>query len=313
MPTNKNAQLRYRILDRCFSDFHRTYSIEDLLDTVNESLMDLYGSQVSIRQIREDIKYMRDRVTYNAPIETLRSTIDILSRFRGVPSNAWLEDVISNLEFRFGVKPNTENIVSFDHNDLLKGTEFLGELIESALNHQPLNLLYRTFAGNERTAILHPYHIKQFNNRWFLIGLQEGSHGNYITNKALDRIVKFSRANVPFIPNTDIDFNEYFKDIIGVTLPEDHPVAEEVLLKFDEARFPYVVNKPIHPSQEVKDEEHHIIKLMVRPNKELEARIFSYGNQVEVLKPEWLRRQIAEKIENLLKKYSTVQKDCNIE
>lgn len=66
MPTNKNAQLRYRILDRCFSDFHRTYSIEDLLDTVNESLMDLYGSQVSIRQIREDIKYMRDRVTYNA-------------------------------------------------------------------------------------------------------------------------------------------------------------------------------------------------------------------------------------------------------
>ena len=367
MPTNKNAQLRYRILDRCFSDFHRTYSIEDLLDTVNESLMDLYGSQVSIRQIREDIKYMRDRVTYNAPIETypfdgrksyyrysdpsfsifnneltaeeiksLRSTIDILSRFRGVPSNAWLEDVISNLEFRFGVKPNTENIVSFDHNDLLKGTEFLGELIESALNHQPLNFLYRTFAGNERTAILNPYHIKQFNNRWFLIGLQEGSHGNlrnseshqaclngrvvkkegkanYITNKALDRIVKFSRANVPFIPNTDIDFNEYFKDIVGVTLPEDHPVAEEVLLKFDEARFPYVVNKPIHPSQEIEDEEQHIIKLMVRPNKELEARIFSFGNQVEVLKPEWLRRQFAEKIESLLKKYSIVQKDCNIE
>lgn len=227
--------------------------------------------------------------------------------------DAWLEDVISNLEFRFGVKPNTENIVSFDHNDLLKGTEFLGELIESALNHQPLNLLYRTFAGNERFAILHPYHIKQFNNRWFLIGLQEGSHGNYITNKALDRIVKFSRANVPFIPNTEIDFNEYFKDIVGVTLPEDHPVAEEVLLKFDEARFPYVVNKPIHPSQEVEDEELRIIKLMVRPNKELEARIFSYGNQVEVLKPEWLRRQIAEKIENLLKKYSIVQKDCNIE
>ena len=131
--------------------------------------------------------------------------------------------------------------------------------------------------------------------------------------KALDRIVKFSRANVPFIPNTDLDFNEYFKDIVGVTLPEDHPVAEEVLLKFDEARFPYVVNKPIHPSQEIEDEEQHIVKLTVRPNKELEARIFSYGNQVEVLKPEWLRRQIAEKIENLLKKYSTVQKDCNIE
>ena len=157
MPTNKNAQLRYQILDRCFSDFHHKYFIEDLLDKVNDALMDLYGTQISIRQIREDIKYMKDRVTYNAPIEaypcegrkcyyrysdrsfsifnnelsaeeviSLRSTIDILSRFRGVPTNAWLEDVISNLEFRFGVRPNPENVVSFEQNDLLKGTEFLG-------------------------------------------------------------------------------------------------------------------------------------------------------------------------------------------
>ena len=28
MPTNKNAQLRYQVLDRCFSDFHRKYEIE---------------------------------------------------------------------------------------------------------------------------------------------------------------------------------------------------------------------------------------------------------------------------------------------
>ncbi len=341
MPTNKNAQLRYQILDRCFSDFHHKYFIEDLIDKVNEVLRDLYGTEVSKRQIREDIKYLRDRVTYNAPIEaypydgrksyyrysdpaftifnnelsaeeikSLRSTIDILSRFRGVPSNAWLEDVISNLEFRFGVKPNPENVLSFEHNELLKGTEFLGELIDSALNHHPLNILYRTFAGNERTTIIHPYHIKQFNNRWFLIGLQEGSRGNYITNKALDRIVKFSRANVPFIPNKEIDFTEYFKDVLGVTLPEDHPEPEEVLLKFDAARFPYVVNKPIHHSQAVVDEAEGIIKLTIRPNKELEARIFSYGPQVEVLAPEWLREQITGKYSEIVKKYKTVQNGC---
>ena len=247
MPTNKNAQLRYQILDRCFSDFHRKYFIEDLMDKVNDALMDLYGTQISIRQIREDIQYMKDRVTYNAAIEvylcegrkcyyrysdksfsifnnelsveevaSLRSTIDILGRFQGVPTNAWLEDVISNLEFRFGVRPNPENVVSFEHNDLLKGTEFLGELIDSALN-----LFYHTFAGNEQTTT-------------------------------------------------------------------------------------------IHPSQETADDKEHIIRLRVRPNKELEARIFSYGNQVEVLKSEWLRRQIKEKLQEILKKYSSVQEDCNI-
>ena len=56
MPVNKNALLRYQILDRCFSDFHRKYEIEDLLDKVNEALYDLYGTEVSIRQIRDDIK-----------------------------------------------------------------------------------------------------------------------------------------------------------------------------------------------------------------------------------------------------------------
>ena len=56
MPTNKNAQLRYQVLDRCFSDFIHKYSIDDLIDKVNDVLYDLNGTEVSMRQIREDIK-----------------------------------------------------------------------------------------------------------------------------------------------------------------------------------------------------------------------------------------------------------------
>ena len=67
MPTNKNAQLRYQILDRCFSDFKRKYTIEDLIDKVNDALYDLTGTDISVRQIRADIKYMRDRITYDVP------------------------------------------------------------------------------------------------------------------------------------------------------------------------------------------------------------------------------------------------------
>src|SRR5574344_1769191 len=149
MPTNKNAQLRYQILDRYFSDFHRKYFIEDLMDKVNDALMDLYGTQISIRQIREDIKYMKDRVTYNAPIEaypcegrkcyyrysdknfsifnnqlsdeeveSLRTTIDFLGRFRGLATNTYLEKVISNLQIRFVIRRNSENVVSFEQNEL---------------------------------------------------------------------------------------------------------------------------------------------------------------------------------------------------
>lgn len=196
MPTNKNAQLRYQVLDRCFSNFKRKYEIEDLLDKVNEALYDLYGTQVSLRQIREDIKYMRDRIAYNAPIvayplegkkcyyryedpqfsifnnelsveevTNLRSTIEMLAKYRGVAGNAWLGEVISNLEYRFGIKANNDNVVAFDQNEQLKGLGFLSDLIDSAVNHLPLQIVYRSFKGIEKTSIVHPYHLKQFNNR----------------------------------------------------------------------------------------------------------------------------------------------------
>ena len=336
MPTNKNALLRYQILDRCFSNRYRKYTIEDLVDAVNEALYDMYGSEVSMRQIRDDIKYMRDRVSYNAPIEAvpfegkrcyyrysdpnytifnneltteevtkLCSTINMLGRYRG-GANRWLEEVISNLELRFGIKTNREHVVAFEQNEQLRGLEFLSELIDSAINHQPLNLLYRTYNGKETNIVIHPYHVKQYNNRWFLFGLEQTPNGDRIANRALDRIVKFSKANVPFVPNTSIDFSTRFDDVVGVTIPDDVQ-KETVVLKFEPDRFPYVVSKPIHHSQKVLSEEDCILQIEVRPNKELESVIFSYFPHVEVLAPASLREEFKEKIASNLKKYTSVQ------
>ena len=329
MPTNKNALLRYQILDRCFSNRYRKYTIEDLVDAVNEALYDMYGSEVSMRQIRDDIKYMRDRVSYNAPIEAvpfegkrcyyrysdpnytifnneltteevtkLCSTINMLGRYRG-GANRWLEEVISNLEL--------EHVVAFEQNEQLRGLEFLSELIDSAINHQPLNLLYRTYNGKETNIVIHPYHVKQYNNRWFLFGLEQTPNGDRIANRALDRIVKFSKANVPFVPNTSIDFSTRFDDVVGVTIPDDDVQKETVVLKFEPDRFPYVVSKPIHHSQKVLSEEDCILQIEVRPNKELESVIFSYFPHVEVLAPASLREEFKEKIASNLKKYTSVQ------
>lgn len=339
MPTNKNAQLRYQILDRCFSDFKRKYTIEDLIDKVNDSLYDLTGKEVKLRQIREDIKYMRDRVTYDAPIKAypmasgkqcyyryedpnftiynndmsieevnnLRSTIQMLGRYRGTPANAWLEEVISNLECRFGVKANAENLIYFEQNDKLQGLEHLSGIIDATVNHQPIELHYCSFKGHEFKTVCHPYYVKQYNNRWFLFGWNEKFHslGNY----ALDRIISFKKVDTPFIKNNQIDFDTYFKDIIGVTVPKEDIPTETIVLRFSKERFPYVVSKPIHPSQTVNKEE-HTITIKVKPNHELTQVIFSFMPDVEVLSPESLRKEIMQKIEENLKKYLSVQNDC---
>lgn len=334
MPINKNALLRYQILDRCFSDRHRRYEIEDLVDKVNEALLDLYGKTVSLRQIRADITYMRNRVSYNAPIvarpiegrrcyytyedphssifsneltveevKNLLSTIDMLGRYRS-PKNAWLEEVISSLELRFGIKAKREKIVSFEQNEQLKGIEFLSDLIDAIINHQPLKMTYRPYKGDEQTMVIHPHYMKQYNSRWFLFGLEDhGEYGMSPVNKALDRIVKFSVAKVPFVENDQIEYETYFDDIVGVTHDRKHPDVEHVVLRFAKERFPYVVSKPIHHSQQIVDAEEGTLSIDVRINRELEQNIFSFGQQVEVLSPEWFRTQIKEKYKEIIKLY----------
>ena len=335
MPINKNALLRYQILDRCFSDRHRRYEIEDLVDKVNDALLDMYGKTVSLRQIRADITYMRDRVSYNAPIvaipiegrrcyytyedsdfsifsselsveevKNLLSTIDMLGRYRS-PKNAWLEEVISSLELRFGIKANRDKVVSFEQNDQLKGLEFLSDLIDAIINHQPLKMTYRPYKGEEQTMVIHPHYLKQYNTRWFLFGLEDhGEYGMSPVNKALDRIVKFTVAKVPFVENKQIDYETYFNDIVGVTHDRRHPDIEHVVLRFAKERFPYAVSKPIHQSQQIVNAEEGILSIDVRVNRELEQNIFSFGQQVEVLSPEWFRNQIIEKYKEIVKIYS---------
>ena len=339
MATNKNAQLRYQILDRCFSNFHKRYEIDDLLDEVNEHLLDIFGTTVSIRQIREDIKYMRDRVSFNAPIvaypydgkkcyyrysdsnfsiynnelsvadlNKLQSTIDMLARFRGTAANIWLEEVISNLEYRFGLKSNTEHLVSFEQNEQLKGIEHLADIIDATINHQALEIVYLTFRGKEIQMTIHPYYIKQYNGRWFLYGLND--ERKEISNLALDRIQSYMRSEKPFKKNEQNDFSKYFDDVMGATIPNTDVAIETIGLRFSANRFPYVISKPIHKSQKVVDELNCVIEIQVRPTRELDQQLFSFIPDVEVLYPGWYRQQIMEKIDENLKKYLSGKKDC---
>ncbi len=336
MPNNKKAILRYQVLDSCFRDTKKKYEIDELLKIVNKKLFYMYNTEISLRQLRTDISFMRDSAGYNAPIETyliegkrcyyrysdenfsifknelsveetekLRAIIEMLAPYRGIASNAWLEEVISNLEYRFGIKSNPENLISFEQNEELFGLEYLSDMIDYTINHQPLEINYRTYKGAEKTYTFHPYFMKQYNGRWFIFGVNEGFDN--VTNLALDRIHSYKPTNVPFRKNEKIDFNSYFKNIIGVTVPDDDVKVETIVLRFSPNRYPYVVSKPLHPSQEVVADSENTIAIHVKPTRELNQEIFSFIPDIEVLSPEWYREEIKEKMEENLNKYLSVK------
>lgn len=336
MSTNKNAQLRYQILDKCFSNRQRNYTIDDLVDAVNEKLYDISGSTVSLRQIRTDISFMRDSMGYDAPIVTIpydgkkcyyrysnpdfrifqkevseevmdavRKTISLLNQYRGLPTNEWMEEIISSLEINLGIKPNVATLVSLEKNDLLVGLHYLADAIDYTISKQPLEITYHPYHGDSRVVLLHPYHVKQYNNRWYLWGYDEIRER--ISNLALDRIEHLKKSDAQFIENDKIDFTNYFDDVIGVTVPGEDVKIEHFLLKCSPHRFPYIVSKPMHHSQRVHPTIENCVSLDVRPNRELESMLFSYGPDVEILAPEWYRVDFLEKIKEIEKNYSSVK------
>ena len=207
MPTNKNAAIRYQTLDKCFRDrFHRYY-IEDLIDKCEEALLYYNGiGGVSRRQIFEDIKFMESDTGWSIPLERikdgkrvyyryydsqftineqpltdeeirqLQTVIITLGRFRGLPSNEWVEEVISNLEWRFHLKGQTEDIIGFEQNPHLRGLHWLSMIIDAAFNHQALDVVYRTYKEDscERLQTVHPYYVRQYNNRCLPQSLRRG-------------------------------------------------------------------------------------------------------------------------------------------
>ena len=339
MSLSKRAAIRYQALDRCFSNRYKEFYIGDLIEACSKAIYDYDGSEegISRRTIFNDIDFMRSDAGWQAPIEAyhngkpcyyrysdpyfsinkkdlnekemsqLKETLMMLSRFKGMPNFDWMEELVTNLEDKFSLKGPGDRVIGYEQNPYLNGIERLSDLFNYIINKQPLTITYEHFSKGTIIWTIHPYYIKQYNQRWFLFGLNEEYRD--ITNIPLDRISDIKPAKLSFFENQDIDFEEYFDDIIGVSIPKGK-VVESLQLKFAPERFPYILSKPIHPSQKIIDKENKIIQIEVIPNRELEALILSYGNQVEVLSPDSFREQIRQNIAESFEKYFAVQNGC---
>ncbi len=70
------------------------------------------------------------------------------------------------------------------------------------------------------------------------------AEANRISNFALDRIQEIGiEEKVDFISNEKIDFEHYFDDVFGVTIPPDDVEKIQVVLQFSKRQYPYIVSK----------------------------------------------------------------------
>ncbi len=333
MPLNKSFQRRIEVLDACFRRRQRIWTIDTLLQEVNEKLEGMGSSKISRRSLYDDLKELT--LAYDAPVEKypngkqtcyrysnpvfsirnlplkqeevgyLRDALDILHQVQGFQLTKELETVIAKLENTIATSVEKRHqIIQFEVETLATGSQWLDDLFNAIKGKTVLGLRYKPFNREDATDYeYHPYLLKEYRNRWFVIGRKEGRSSPTIL--ALDRIMKLKPIQKSFEPNDLFDPETYFNNVVGVTLMKD-AVTEQVRMQVKPDLAPYVLTKPIHSSQRlIKTSSKGVIilEITVVNNYELRSLLLGLGPRLKVLKPKELREQMKAMYEEGLAAY----------
>ncbi len=336
MALNKNALIRYKTIDKCLQNSYRQWTLDDLIKACSDALYEYEGRAVNVskRTVQLDIQLMRsDKLGYNAPItvydkkyykydddaysitaipitesdmNVLFETVEMLRQFKDFSLFSELGGIIQRLEDKvYTEKTQQASIIHLDKNENLKGLHWLDELYQAIQKKVVLKLTYRSFKAAAPSIItFHPYLLKEYNNRWFLVGMGNKSRG--VVNLALDRISSIDYDFKTVYTKHEFDADAFYKDVVGVTVNQGERTSA-VKLWVDKYNAPYVITKPLHHSQILNmtyNDGSIEVVISVKLNLELERLILGFGDAMEVVEPKRLRKRIRTKLEKAVQQYN---------
>lgn len=164
--------------------------------------------------------------------------------------------------------------------------------------------------------VFHPHYLREFNGRWFLFGHAEGREPENGYNLAVDRIENVSKKYGKWCGAPEGFYEDYFRDIVGVTHDEKNQKNPEpynvVLRAHSEYMFGLVKTCPLHHSQKIvtdfgehDGEEYGDFELYVELNNELIGRILQKGEKLEVISPSKARDMVKDEVKKMMNRYNS--------
>lgn len=345
---DKNQYERYKQIDRILRSTPDGLPLDMLLERLNGSLS--YENQIKRRQLQYDLEALKD--LYGAPIdnkkgarrikyedasysivthemkEALRNMSEQIETIQANPRLLWLQNLILMLQDTYFTNEMAMEAIDFGDNLEYENSSRVHEFFSYIMNKQVLELNYNAGFGKPQKRIIHPYFVRQYNNRWFLFGYceqaaREGKPASGILNLPLDRIVSVKTAPTIYreVSVQDVkDFKEdYFGDIVGVTrLDSEGPI--HLVLRFDfntgdpkqdnAARrdYYYLRTKPFYPyinfpsEKEIEKTGRAEVSMEIIPNKELEGILLRYADTAKIMGDEPFRNKMLDRIKIIVEK-----------
>lgn len=266
-----------------------------------------HGFNISNRTLQRNFEQIRDEfgveITYNKErkgyyIDKEKSvSFESFIRFLEIANTAEL------LNESIKDSKRTLEYISFDDGGSLEGIHNLKHLLQAIKTNKVITFTHYNFHKDSYSEKnIYPYLLKEYMNRWYIIGLNDVNNETFITY-GIDRISNLNVTDEIFKKNDDLHPSSLFANIIGLDYSESN--MEEVILKYTPNQAKYIKTLPLHHSQEVlkEDENEVIIKIKVKPNFELIQKILIHGSKVEVIKPISLRNTIKETLQQTLNNY----------
>ena len=217
---------------------------------------------------------------------------------------SWLYSTLSVANMLYDSKNLKERILL---EDIPSGLQHLQPIIRAMKENYLLNITYKSYWSDEECCFdVKPYCIKLFKQRWYMVA--KSTHAYYNDKPpmiySLDRILQLTVKHETFEMPADWNAQEYFEGCFGVCRSVD---VEIVKLKVSASQANYIRDLKLHDSQ--KEVEHNdkysIFTYRLRPEYDFQQELLRHGENVEVLEPQWLREEIAGKIERMNNVYKS--------
>jgi predicted DNA-binding transcriptional regulator YafY len=334
MPKNKQAYIRYRIIDACIRNKQKPFPTKDELIKACEVI-----ASVSLRTIEQDLYDMQndEELGYMAPIKydkrqkgyfyedpnfsisniplkendlyALEFAVALLKQFEGIDTVAQFSEAVTKIEDYVNVRSLiTDNdmaqVIQLEQSTSSKGQEFLNAILSAIKERKTIVFTYKKFdSADEKEHTLQPYVLKEYRNRWYVTGKQ--ATGETIVTFGLDRILSLQTIKQTFEVNSEFNVNDYFKYSFGISV-SNKLKPEEILLNFTPTQGAYIKSQPLHSTQQIVKEtpEFVTVSITVIPSFELKSQLLSYGSQVKIIEPLWLKKEVKEELEKNLSAYN---------
>lgn len=200
----------------------------------------------------------------------------------------------------FKEKNNALSFVEFENKAAIEHIPNFKIVLDAIQEQLPVTFKHNSFYHlKQEEYTLKPYFLKQYQNRWYVIGETEKDYRTF----GIDRIENITIGTKKFKAKTE-EAKDKFSQVIGLNYV-DHKL-EKIQLSFHISQKPYVVSLPLHHSQKeinAENENFFAIELRIHPNFELRQQVLKYGSLVKVIEPKWLAEEIREELMKGFERY----------